>query len=160
MSLTRTVPAAVPSLFHSSRPWPPAMDVKYSVPLTFTRLLGEALAEESGPGLMSFTRCAAGANRSSRPSSRGFAVRRRPRDGLLLRGPNNIRTAVCQWRFMEKAPGEGASEFEGGRPKGPETDPRRAAAPPEPDSAAGRPARRRFLPRPSAPWTLPPDRPS
>ena len=34
MSLTMTVPAAVPSLFHSSRPWMPSLAVKYSVPPT------------------------------------------------------------------------------------------------------------------------------
>ena len=41
MSLTRTVPAAVPSLFHSSAPFVPSLAVKNSVPLTFVRLLGE-----------------------------------------------------------------------------------------------------------------------
>src|SRR5262245_60999743 len=35
MSLTREVPAAVPSLFHSSRPCVPSFAVKNSVPLTF-----------------------------------------------------------------------------------------------------------------------------
>ena len=33
MSLTRTVPAAVPSLFHSSRPWVPSSAVKNRMPL-------------------------------------------------------------------------------------------------------------------------------
>ena len=42
MSLTRTVPAAVPSLFHSSRPFVPSSAVKNSVPLTSVRLLGVA----------------------------------------------------------------------------------------------------------------------
>ena len=37
MSLTRTVPAAVPSLFHSSSPCVPSSAVKNSVPLTFVR---------------------------------------------------------------------------------------------------------------------------
>ena len=37
MSLTRTVPAAVPSLFHSSLPCVPSSAVKNSVPLTFVR---------------------------------------------------------------------------------------------------------------------------
>ena len=40
MSLTRTVPAAVPSLFHSSSPFVPSSAVKNSVPFTFVRLLG------------------------------------------------------------------------------------------------------------------------
>ena len=37
MSLTSTVPAAVPSLFHSSTPCVPSLAVKNSVPLTFVR---------------------------------------------------------------------------------------------------------------------------
>ena len=37
MSLTRTVPAAVPSLFHSSSPVVPSLAEKNSVPLTFVR---------------------------------------------------------------------------------------------------------------------------
>ena len=40
MSLTRTVPAAVPSLFHSSVPCVPSLAAKNSVPLTFVRLDG------------------------------------------------------------------------------------------------------------------------
>ena len=40
MSLTRTVPAAVPSLFHSSAPCVPSSAAKNSVPLTFVRSLG------------------------------------------------------------------------------------------------------------------------
>ena len=35
--LTRTVPAAVPSLFHSSTPSVPSLAAKNSVPLTFVR---------------------------------------------------------------------------------------------------------------------------
>src|SRR4051794_13213458 len=34
MSLTMTVPAADPSLFHSSHPWAPSQPGKYMVPLT------------------------------------------------------------------------------------------------------------------------------
>ena len=37
------MPAAVPSLFHSSRPWTPSSAVKNSVPLTFVRCCGEEL---------------------------------------------------------------------------------------------------------------------
>ena len=37
MSLTRTVPAAVPSLFHSSAPLTPSLAVKNSVPSTMVR---------------------------------------------------------------------------------------------------------------------------
>ena len=40
MSLTITVPAAVPSLFHNSVPKPLANAVKNSVPFTSTRLDG------------------------------------------------------------------------------------------------------------------------
>ena len=43
MSLTRTVPAAVPSLFHSSLPCVPSLAVKNSVPLTLVRLRGDEL---------------------------------------------------------------------------------------------------------------------
>ena len=46
MSLTRTVPAAVPSLFHSSCPFVPSSAVKNSVPLTFVRLPGRAVGIE------------------------------------------------------------------------------------------------------------------
>ena len=53
MSLTRVVPAAVPSLFHSSVPWLPSSAAKNSVPFTFVRLLGE---DEALPALMSLTR--------------------------------------------------------------------------------------------------------
>ena len=55
MSLTRTVPAAVPSLFHSSRPCAPSSAVKYSVPSTFVRSRG---IRSRPPGLMSLpARC-------------------------------------------------------------------------------------------------------
>ena len=37
ISLTSTVPAAVPSLFHSSVPWVPSLALKNNVPLTFVR---------------------------------------------------------------------------------------------------------------------------
>ena len=53
MSLTRTVPAAVPSLFHSSTPCVPSSAAKNSVPFTFVRSLGYELRL---PGLMSLTR--------------------------------------------------------------------------------------------------------
>ena len=53
MSLTRTVPAAVPSLFHSSSPVEPSSAVKNSVPFTFVRLLG---SEPAPLGMMSLTR--------------------------------------------------------------------------------------------------------
>ena len=51
--LDQTVPAAVPSLFHSSTPCVPSSAAKNSVPLTFVRSLGYELAL---PGLMSLTR--------------------------------------------------------------------------------------------------------
>ena len=53
MSLTRTVPAAVPLLRQSSLPWVGSVAVKNSVPFTLVRFAGEELAM---PGLMSLTR--------------------------------------------------------------------------------------------------------
>src|SRR5262249_52324724 len=53
MSLTRTVPAAVPLLFHSSCPCVPSLAEKNSVPFTLIRLLG---VDEPLPELMSLTR--------------------------------------------------------------------------------------------------------
>ena len=58
MSLTRTVPAAVPSLFHSSWPVVPSSAAKNSVPLTFVRLsrgtsrraAGADVLDEDGAG--------------------------------------------------------------------------------------------------------------
>src|SRR5258705_492793 len=44
MSLTRTVPAFMPLLFHSSRPPVPSSARKYNVPFTLMRLKGEELA--------------------------------------------------------------------------------------------------------------------
>ena len=41
MSLTRTVPAAVPSLFHSSLPWVPSLAAKKSVEPTAVRFVGD-----------------------------------------------------------------------------------------------------------------------
>ena len=52
MSLTSTVPAAVPSLFHSSVPKSGWNAVKKSVPLT---LVSQEGLEDPAPGLMSFT---------------------------------------------------------------------------------------------------------
>ena len=51
MSLTSTVPASVPSLFHSSVPFALVVAVKNSVPSTFVRLPGLELPVV----LMSFT---------------------------------------------------------------------------------------------------------
>jgi hypothetical protein len=51
-SATSTVPAAVPSLFHSSTPTE-LFAVKNRMPLTFVRLAGK---EKDDPGLMSFRR--------------------------------------------------------------------------------------------------------
>src|SRR5205809_7763581 len=50
MSLTRTVPASVPSLFHNSRPVSGREAVKNKVLLTRTRPLGY---DDPAPGLMS-----------------------------------------------------------------------------------------------------------
>src|SRR5262249_7628372 len=50
MSLPRSVPAAVPSLFHSSTPFTPSAAEKNRAPLTFVRLPGFELAL---PGMMS-----------------------------------------------------------------------------------------------------------
>jgi hypothetical protein len=46
MSLTRTVPALVPSDFHSSRPWVPSSAVKNNVPRTSAK--SEGLLERAG----------------------------------------------------------------------------------------------------------------
>src|SRR5262249_1143546 len=51
-SLTRVVPASVPSLFHSSHPCVPSSALKNSVPLTFVRWRGPELPL---PVLMSLT---------------------------------------------------------------------------------------------------------
>src|SRR5207302_660138 len=53
MSLTRTVPAALPSLFHNSRPFTPSSATKNSVPPTAVRYPGY---EPELAGLMSLTR--------------------------------------------------------------------------------------------------------
>ena len=53
MSLTRTVPAAVPSLFHSSQPWMPSSAEKSSVPPTRRR--GSGCSTAAAPWLMSLT---------------------------------------------------------------------------------------------------------
>src|SRR5262245_60070145 len=56
MSLTMTVPCAVPSLFHSSKPCTPSSAVKNSVPLTSVRFPIHAAGNPpAGPGLMSLT---------------------------------------------------------------------------------------------------------
>ena len=52
MSFTKTVPAAVPSVFHSSLPCVPPLAVKYVTPLTTTGLFGLELVLV----LMSLTR--------------------------------------------------------------------------------------------------------
>ena len=53
MSLTRTVPASVPSLFHNSSPLLGSFALKKSVPFTLVRVRGDEL---SLPGWMSLTR--------------------------------------------------------------------------------------------------------
>ena len=53
MSLTRTVPASVPSLFHSSLPLTPSSAEKNSVPPTAVR---SSMSEPEPPGSMSLTR--------------------------------------------------------------------------------------------------------
>src|SRR5262245_14462892 len=86
MSLTRAVPAAVPSLFHSSKPWSPSSARKKSVPFALTRLIG---LEGSAPGWMSATSAAdgpaAGRQRSSSASTVGRR-RGRPRRACGGRG--------------------------------------------------------------------------
>ncbi len=52
MSLTNTVPAAVPSLFQSSLPLMPSLAEKNSVPFTLVRNAG---IESPAPAMMSFT---------------------------------------------------------------------------------------------------------
>ena len=60
MSLTRTVPAAVPSLFHSSSPSPASLAVKNSVPLTFVRFVGDG-ADGAGVDVLDQRRAGGGA---------------------------------------------------------------------------------------------------
>src|SRR6266545_2281941 len=55
MSFTKTVPASVPSLFHSSNPWVPSSAPKDKVPPT-SKISIAALLAPAAPGLMSFTR--------------------------------------------------------------------------------------------------------
>ena len=56
MSLTRTVPAAVPSLFHSSAPWVVSRATKKRVPLkSVSDELRKTLTALELPGLMSLT---------------------------------------------------------------------------------------------------------
>src|SRR5262249_53701414 len=48
VSLTSTVPAGVPSLFHSSSPWTPSSAAKYNMPFTSARPDGFAWHEIEG----------------------------------------------------------------------------------------------------------------
>ena len=66
---TNTVPAAVPSLFQSSRPLVPSLAAKNSVPLTLVRELGEELLL---PLTISFTNTVPSAVPSLFQSSRPF----------------------------------------------------------------------------------------
>src|SRR4051812_40570662 len=93
MSLTRTVPASVPSLLHSSVPWTPSSAVKYIVP--FTRVSCEG--DESPGTLMSVRREAAGARRHSSGSSAGLSLRGVGHPPDLL-GPNSRPTRGHQER--------------------------------------------------------------
>src|SRR5690349_15007670 len=52
MSLTSTVPAAVPLDFHNSKPWVPSLAAKNAVPL---KLVKEKRFEPAEPGRMSLT---------------------------------------------------------------------------------------------------------
>src|SRR5690348_4128234 len=69
MSLTRAVPAAVPSLFHNSQPVVLSMAARNSVPPTFAREFGYELL---APGRMSLTRVVPAAVPSLRHSSVPF----------------------------------------------------------------------------------------
>src|SRR5262249_4249747 len=75
-SLTSTVPAAVPSLFHSSRPCVPSSAVKNSLPLTSVSHQGYEVAL---PGLRSLTSTVPAARpslfHSSRPLTPSCAVK-------------------------------------------------------------------------------------
>ena len=75
MSLTSTVPAAVPSLFHSSAPAVPSVALKKTAPPTPTKLAGdeELFASEIGltPGKMSLTSAVPAAVPAQRRQARG-----------------------------------------------------------------------------------------
>ena len=76
MSLTRAVPAAVPSLFHSSAPCMPSSAVKNSVPFTSVRLLGSELY---GAGVDVLDEDGAGGGAVALPQLARRACRRWPR---------------------------------------------------------------------------------
>src|SRR5207244_5837863 len=78
MSLTRTVPEEVPSLFHSSLPCVPSSAAKNTVPFTLVSALGE---EPNGPGKISWTSDVDGVIRYSSCST----SRRLRADSLSLR---------------------------------------------------------------------------
>jgi len=76
MSLTRTVPASVPSDFHSSAPLAAVVALKYSLPLKAVSSFG---SEVPVPALMSFTRTVPAAVpsvfHSSRPTTLSSAAK-------------------------------------------------------------------------------------
>src|SRR4051812_14677322 len=86
MSLTRTVPVEVPSLFHNSTlvDTPPTAAEKNTAPLTATRFEGED-SGFVGRALMSVNSEAAGATRCSKPSRQGRHLLLR--SGCLRLGP-------------------------------------------------------------------------
>ena len=63
MSLTRTVPASVPSDFHSSRPWVPSSAVKNNVPPTPVRDVGVRSSSVAGVDVLDQDRARLGAVR-------------------------------------------------------------------------------------------------
>src|SRR5262249_1240923 len=102
MTLTRTVPAAVPSLSHSWRPWTPSLAVKKATPLTFVRLSGDELAVE---GLT--TSKADGTQRHSNGSRLNVRVVRRrrgtrPRRERDLRKPPRKLNHMMPWLLSQE----------------------------------------------------------
>jgi hypothetical protein len=92
MSLTLTVPAAVPSLCQSSTPLTPSVAEKYSVPLMLARLDG---VDAALPGLMSLTRTVPAAVpslfQSSRPLTPSSAEKKSvPPTFMKILGPEPV----------------------------------------------------------------------
>ena len=95
MSLTRTVPAAVPSLFHSSVPLAPSSAVKKSVPSDVRQVRGLELPV---PGLMSLTRTVPAAVPSLFHSSSPWraVVGREEQRAVHVRQVDGVRAGRCR----------------------------------------------------------------
>src|SRR5262245_4874754 len=100
MSLTRTVPAVVPSDFQSSSPCTGSVALKYTVPFTLVKPAGLDAAVEA-TALMSATRYGfAGLTRGSNSSSRGrrrACLAGRARDSRIQRWSVRIAMEGFLW---------------------------------------------------------------